>query len=592
MRLFLRGFALFLLCAVVVTLLVPANAQIAEPYDPAKEGIASNYYPIDRENNFITGITPGTSAEKLLNTCAPGGLTLSSETVATGMTLSAEGVTPLTAVVTGDLNGDGGISISDMLLVKSALLGQELSAAAAVAGDMNFDGNVTITDFLKVKAYVLGIGGVEMPAPQSELLLLMPGDILAWPVEGAVAYRSGDQTLLTVDESGTVTVLEREGSAFVYALDEEGAVLDRQLITVLSQPLTVSLAREEAHLLMGQTMTLTATVSHPVSAQISWESSDETVVTVENGVLTAGQSGTAIVAAMLENGSRAEVTVTVVPPTEAIAIERKLHKIKPGATKSLVLHLTPADSEEEIIWTTSDPTIATVDENGVVTGHDYGTVTITATCKYTMLSAQCDVKVCDVIQVALTYDDGPSTHTKRLLDFLEENDIKVTFFVVGNRMTGYKDTLRREVEGGHEIGYHSFDHTIQTTLSSDKITSDFQWSDNRLYELTGAHFTLWRTPGGGYNARVTNAVPLPHILWRLDTLDWKTRNAEAVYRSIVNNARDGDIILVHDLHGTTVDGTIKAMKEMIAGDYEFLTVTELLSRDGTPPEKHKTYYMG
>ena len=380
MRVFLRGFALFLLCAVVVTLLVPVNAQVAEPYDPVKEGIVSDYYPIDREQNFITGITPGTPVEKLLNTCAPAGLTVSSQTVATGMTLSAEGVAPLTAVVTGDLNGDGAISITDMLLVKSALLGQELTPAAAVAGDMNFDENVTITDFLKVKAYILGIGGVEIPAAQSELVLRMPGDTLSWPVDGATAYRSGDQTLLTVDESGTVTILEREGSAFVYALDEEGTVLDRQLITVLSQPLTVSLGREEAYLLMGQTMTLTATVTHPVSAQIHWESSDETVVTVENGLLTAGQMGTATVAAVLENGSRAEVLVTVVPPTEDIAIERKLYKVKPGATKELVLELTPADSEEEIIWTTSDPTIATVDENGVVTGHDYGTVTITATC--------------------------------------------------------------------------------------------------------------------------------------------------------------------------------------------------------------------
>jgi len=161
---------------------------------------------------------------------------------------------------------------------------------------------------------------------------------------------------------------------------------------------------------------------------------------------------------------------------------------------------------------------------------------------------------------------------------------------VGNRMNSYSSIVKREAAEGHEIGYHSYAHAMQTGLSSEQIISDFQKSDEILYNLTGRHFTLWRTPGGSYSDRVVSCVPLPHIMWNEDTLDWKHRNTYSVYSAIINRANDGDIILMHDLYTSTVDGSIMAMEQMLKGDYEFLTVTELLSRDGTPPENSKTYF--
>ena len=113
-----------------------------------------------------------------------------------------------------------------------------------------------------------------------------------------------------------------------------------------------------------------------------------------------------------------------------------------------------------------------------------------------------------------------------------------------------------------------------------------------MKELTGREFTVWRTPGGDYNSRVLSCVPVPHIMWSVDTLDWKNRNSYSVYSAIMNQARDGSIILMHDLYGTTVDGATQAMKEMLAGDYEFLTVTELLSRKGTAPKPSTNYFNG
>ncbi len=585
----MKKFSAILAAVLLLLLLVPPRGVTAqEPvrYDPAAEGILSEYYQV--QDGFISDILPGTSAEKVCNACVPAGVKASAETVATGTVLTY-GEQTLTAIVTGDLNGDGALTITDMLMLKSAVLGETLSQTAAAAGDLNHDGNVSVTDFLKAKACLLSLDRLET-AGTGNLTLVVPGIAQSWTadVPGVASYESADPAIVTVDGAGRMTA-GQAGSAFLYAVDSAGNVMARRLVTVVNEPLELSVNVQELGLVPGQSQTLKITFNHPVSPQIHWSSSNSEVATVENGLVTAKSLGTATITAALENGLQTEISVTVVPPITELDIERILYKVKPGHTKEPLLLLQPADSGEEIIWQSSDPAIATVSSDGIITGVDYGTVTITATGKYSGLTDSCQVKVCDVKQVALTFDDGPAPRTDDLLDFLKENDIRVTFFLVANRMNYYASDVKREAAEGHEIGYHSYDHSTQTALSSARITSDFQKSDNHLYELTGKHFTVWRTPGGAYNARVLSCVPLPHILWSDDTLDWQTRNAYSVYRAIITKAGDGDIILLHDLHGTTVDGAIRAMKEMNEGDYEFVTVTELLSRDGTPPENGKNY---
>ena len=194
-------------------------------------------------------------------------------------------------------------------------------------------------------------------------------------------------------------------------------------------------------------------------------------------------------------------------------------------------------------------------------------------------------------QIALTFDDGPSAHTQRLLDYLKENHVRATFFLVGSRVPYYPETVQRQFREGHELGYHSYHHQDQTCLSSRQIRHDYSLADQQLQEITGSSYTLWRCPGGTYDKRVLNSVPLPHICWSVDTMDWKTRNADAVCSAILENARDGAIILLHDLYGTSVDGVIRAIQILQKQNYEFLTVSELLSRDGTPPQNAMTYFQ-
>ena len=395
--------------------------------------------------------------------------------------------------------------------------------------------------------------------------------------------------MLTIDEGGKITAL-KEGSAFVYGLDATGNVIARQMITVLDKALTATADISSLQLAPGQSRQVTLQFNHPVSPAVTWSSSDSSVVTVKDGLVTAQKLGDATVTATAPGGVKVTVKVKVMSPITELQIERTLYKVKPGNTKSLAVLLKPADGSEEILWSSDNSAIAKVDSSGVVTGVKYGTVTITATGKYSGKKDTCQVKVCDVKQVAMTFDDGPGKRTDDLLDFLKENDLRVTFFLVGSRLKEFASDVKREAAEGHELGYHSYSHTIHTSMTDAKIKEEFKKSDDILYELTGQHFTLWRSPGGGYNDRVLACIPLPHIMWFEDTQDWKTLNTYSVYRAIMNCANDGDIILLHDIHGTTIDGAIQAMRELNAGDYEFVTVTELLSRKGTPPENGKTYF--
>ena len=178
--------------------------------------------------------------------------------------------------------------------------------------------------------------------------------------------------------------------------------------------------------------------------------------------------------------------VTTSTVTFAVAkgeFDRSLYKVKPGKTRVVDLIVTEKGKNDEIIWTSSNPAVAKVNAKGVVTGVKYGTATITALGKNTGFVATCKVKVCNVKQVAFTFDDGPSKHTPKLLDFLKENEIKATFFVVAGRLNSYKGTVKRIVDEGHELGYHSYAHKIQTKLTTEQIKHNAQTYVDQAFKV-------------------------------------------------------------------------------------------------------------
>lgn len=177
--------------------------------------------------------------------------------------------------------------------------------------------------------------------------------------------------------------------------------------------------------------------------------------------------------------------------------------------------------------------------------------------------------------VALTFDDGPSKYTTAILNQLEKYGAKATFFVVGNRVSNYADILRRESELGMEIGSHSWDHANLSKLSYSEILSQKTRTDDAVRGITGRNTTLVRPPYGSKNDTVKSVFNLPVVMWSVDTLDWKTRNAQKTINAVMNTVQDGDIVLMHDIYESSSDAAVELIPKLINAGYRLVTVSEL-----------------
>lgn len=191
--------------------------------------------------------------------------------------------------------------------------------------------------------------------------------------------------------------------------------------------------------------------------------------------------------------------------------------------------------------------------------------------------------------VALTFDDGPSSFTDRLLDCLEANQAKATFFLVGEEASYFPDQVKRIDSLGCEIGNHSYSHTDFTTLDSDGIASEISRTDQLLQELTGHVSTVLRPPYGSINDAVVSQVTVPMILWSIDTEDWETLDAQKTADAVLSQVEDGSIVLMHDIYSQTVDAAEIIIPKLIEQGYELVTVHELAEAHGIELQAGSTY---
>lgn len=214
-----------------------------------------------------------------------------------------------------------------------------------------------------------------------------------------------------------------------------------------------------------------------------------------------------------------------------------------------------------------------------------------------------DIPEADVY-IALTFDDGPTGAlggypnglTATLLDGLKERGAHATFFMVGNRVNMFSGAMQRLAAEGHELGNHTMTHPMQhlTGLSTDGIRQEISSATNTIQEKAGQPPTVLRPVGGGVNAdvkAVAKELGLPIINWNVDTQDWKNRSAQGVHDAIVN-AKDGSVVLMHDLYTTTVEGALSAIDELQSRTdktYAFVTVSELAAVKGITLEPGVVY---
>ena len=196
--------------------------------------------------------------------------------------------------------------------------------------------------------------------------------------------------------------------------------------------------------------------------------------------------------------------------------------------------------------------------------------------------------------VALTFDDGPGPYTNRLLNCLQKNNAKATFFMVGSNVGSYKRTVRRMAYLGCELGNHSYDHAYFTGLSDSSISSQISRTSSAIKSASGQKPTVCRLPygDGAQNSRVLSNLGLPSIYWSIDTRDWaNTGNPQHTVNEVLNNVKSGDIILMHDIHYSTVSAAETIIPALKKRGYQLVTVSQLARYKGnTTLKKGKTYY--
>lgn len=191
--------------------------------------------------------------------------------------------------------------------------------------------------------------------------------------------------------------------------------------------------------------------------------------------------------------------------------------------------------------------------------------------------------------VALTFDDGPGQYTMQLLECLEENDARATFFMQGINAQQYPDEIRKMQEIGCELGNHSYDHPQLTSLSGDQIKEQFEKTSSIVEDACGSRPTVARTPYGAQDETVLSYVGFPCFMWNIDTLDWKTMDADSTYKTTMDSVTDGDIVLMHDIHQPSVEAALRIIPDLVEQGYKLVTVSELAKAKGITLEAGKSY---
>ena len=189
--------------------------------------------------------------------------------------------------------------------------------------------------------------------------------------------------------------------------------------------------------------------------------------------------------------------------------------------------------------------------------------------------------------IALTIDDGPFSYTYRLLDILEEYDVRATFFVIGRHVQNQQEQARLIHEAGHELANHSWAHNSMGNADPDLIRTELEDTSAAIREITGEDPIFFRAPNLNYGANLTEVTAelgLPIIGADAIGQDWNDIAPDRIAANVVNAATDGGIILLHEQFSASTLRTKEALPlifgELWNAGFEIITLGELVERRG------------
>lgn len=181
--------------------------------------------------------------------------------------------------------------------------------------------------------------------------------------------------------------------------------------------------------------------------------------------------------------------------------------------------------------------------------------------------------------LALTFDDGPSKYTEKLVDELKKRNVPATFFLLGENAKKFPSTIKFEVDAGNEIGIHSYKHNLFTKLTNNEINEQILLTKYIIFNEVDIDISLIRVPYGSINNRVESLLEenyLTNILWTVDSKDWKFKNVDKIYNYVLKNIKGNDIIIMHDIYNTSVTSALMLVDKLQSECYVFVTVSEFL----------------
>ena len=186
-------------------------------------------------------------------------------------------------------------------------------------------------------------------------------------------------------------------------------------------------------------------------------------------------------------------------------------------------------------------------------------------------------------RIVLTFDDGPHPRqTRQILDVLDRYGIKATFFVIGVNVSNYPGIIEEVKARGHELANHTQTHSHAARLNAQALRNEISDCEREVYMQTGERCKLFRPPEGAMSdnmRQVVKELGYTCVLWTLDTRDWAHTPPDEISDYIIQNAKNGDIILMHDYIGAN-SPTVKALETFIPilldQGFTFVTAGELL----------------
>ena len=194
--------------------------------------------------------------------------------------------------------------------------------------------------------------------------------------------------------------------------------------------------------------------------------------------------------------------------------------------------------------------------------------------------------------VALTFDDGPYDRvTNRIVKVLAKHDSRATFFVVGNRVERYADTMKNAYNKGNQIATHTFDHGDLSKMKKKQIRRELKRAFRVMKKINGENPTMLRPPYGNVNDKMRQTIRIPMIYWNVDTEDWASRNKDKIL-SRCKSIKDGDLVLMHDLYPSTAAAVEKLVPKLRKKGFQLVTVEELFYYKGIDAKGGKVYFNG